>query len=329
MARLNLTASFYGGPGYSLYHAMGSQSRVPLAPHFHDEYLICAQLRGDEKCHVAGKLYEFRAGDVALINPLQVHTGNTQGEDVEYISLYVDRQLVQRMAQDLGAPDTSPEFTVVKSASQEALIEEMCRLLELVQHSESALLFPTPDVEEDSEIEIPARHVAHASRAREPSAPHAGTSNEGSFARIDGLAIESAVGRVVIHAFEEFSNLRTPMLRSTNRVPHRKIARALDYMRGLGPGVPSDAVALDRLSEIAELSKYHFLRQFAQIVGMTPGAYLRTLRLCQAARMLRTTTTPILDIALAVGFADHPSFSRAFARHMGLTPSEYRRLGPL
>jgi AraC-like DNA-binding protein len=326
VARLNLTASFYGGPGYSLYHAMGSQSRVPLAPHFHDEYLICAQIRGDEKCHVAGKLYEFRAGDVALINPLQVHTGNTQGEDVEYISLYVDRQLVQRLAEELGAPDSSPEFTVVKSASQEALIEEMCRLLELVQHSERALLFPTPAAEEDPEIEIPLRHVAPA---REPSAPQPVVGSESSSGLIDGLAIESAVGRVVIHAFEEFSNLRTPMLRSTNRVPHRKIARALDYMRGLGPGVPADAVALDRLSEIAELSKYHFLRQFSQIVGMTPGAYLRTLRLCQAARMLRTTVTPILDIALAVGFADHPSFSRAFARHMGLTPSEYRRLGPL
>jgi AraC-like DNA-binding protein len=230
------------------------------------------------------------------------------------------------MADDVGAPDSSPEFTVVKSASEGALIEEMCRLLELVQHSDRALLFPTPGTEEDAEIEIPARHVA---TAPEPSAPQPVASSEGSFAGIDGLAIESAVGRVVIHAFEEFSNLRTPMLRSTNRVPHRKIARALDYMRGLGPGVSADAVALDRLSEVAELSKYHFLRQFAQIVGMTPGAYLRTLRLCQAARMLRTTTTPILDIALAVGFADHPSFSRAFARHMGLTPSEYRRLGPL
>lgn len=325
MARLHLTASFYGGPGFSLYHAMGSQSRVPLAPHFHDEYLICAQIRGDEHCHVAGKLYEFRAGDLALINPLQVHTGNTQGEDVEYISLYVDRQLVHRMADDLGAPDPNPEFTVVKSTAHQALIDEMCRLLELVQHTDRALLFPTPGAEEDPELEIPVRHVE---RGREPSAPQTPV-GDGAVTALDGLAIESAIGRVVIHAFEEFSNLRTPMLRSTNRVPHRKIARALDYMRTLGPGIGPDSVSLDRLSEVAELSKYHFLRQFAQVVGMTPGAYLRTLRLCQAARMLRSSPTPILDIALAVGFADHPSFSRAFARHMGMTPSEYRRLGPL
>jgi transcriptional regulator GlxA family with amidase domain len=88
-------------------------------------------------------------------------------------------------------------------------------------------------------------------------------------------------------------------------------------------------VSLEELAEIAELSKFHFLRQFSQVVGMTPGAYLRTLRLCHAARKLRTTEMPILDVALSVGFADHPSFSRAFARHMGMTPSEYQKLGPL
>ncbi|MBK8238503.1 MAG: helix-turn-helix transcriptional regulator [Deltaproteobacteria bacterium] len=71
------------------------------------------------------------------------------------------------------------------------------------------------------------------------------------------------------------------------------------------------------------------MRQFDQVVGMTPGAFLRTLRLCHAARMLRTSDTPIVDIAVSIGFADHPSFSRAFARAMGLTPSDYRRLGPL
>ena len=83
---------------------------------------------------------------------------------------------------------------------------------------------------------------------------------------------------------------------------------------------------LDELAAIAELSKYHFLRQFAQTVGMTPGAYLRSLRLCEAARRLRVSDRPILDIALSVGFADHPSFSRAFARYMGMTPSTYQRL---
>jgi AraC family transcriptional regulator len=118
-------------------------------------------------------------------------------------------------------------------------------------------------------------------------------------------------------------------MRSTSRVSHRKIARVLDYLRDLAPNATTAEASLDRLAEHAELSKYHFVRQFQRSVGMTPGAYLRTMRLCHAAQLLRRRSDPIVDIAMAVGFADHPSFSRAFARHMGMTPSQYRALGPL
>lgn len=318
MTRPRLTAAFYGGKGFSLYHASGNDSRVPLAPHFHDEYLICAQIGGPEHCHIAGKLHQFAAGDVALINPQQVHTGNTEGEQVEYISLYVDADYVRALAEEHGAAQHTPEFTVVRAAAQRALVEEMVALLATVQEHDRAVLFPHAAKPDDPELEIP-RQAASAHGAELSAAP----------AAVDPSVVEAALARVVIHAFEEFSNLRTPMMRSTNRVPHHKIARALEYIRDLPAGAPPEAVTLDRLAEVAELSKYHFLRQFDQVVGMTPGAYLRTLRLCQAARLLRTTDTPILDIALAIGFADHPSFSRAFARYLGLTPSEYRKLGPL
>jgi AraC-like DNA-binding protein len=316
VARPRLTASFYGGAGFSLYHAVGSESRIPLSPHFHDEYLICAQLAGAEHVHVAGKLQEFCAGDIALINPQQVHTGNVDAEEVEYVSLYVDREVVRRIAEDLGAPTIAPEFTVVRAGGQEALVQELSGLLELVREVGNPI-YPTAETPPEDDVEIPARQLPPDDDALVPAQT------------LPDLGVESALQRVVIHAFEEFSNLRTPMLRSTNRVPHRKIARALDYMRALDPAAAPSDVTLDKLASVAELSKYHFLRQFNQVVGMTPGAYLRTLRLCHAARLLRTSEAPILDIALQVGFADHPSFSRAFARHMGLTPSEYRKLGPL
>ena len=320
MVRPRLTAAFYGGKGFSLYHACGNDSRVPLAPHFHDEYLICAQIGGPEHCHIAGKLHQFAAGDVAFINPQQVHTGNTEGGQVEYISLYVDAGYVRELAEQHGGPQHTPEFTVVRAAAQMQLVEEMCALLATVQEHDRAVLFPRAAKPDDPELEIP-RETASEHGAELSPAPRDAVMDLG--------AVEAALARVVIHAFEEFSNLRTPMMRSTNRVPHHKIARALEYIRELPPGAPPETISLDRLAEVAELSKDHFLRQFDQVVGMTPGAYLRTLRLCQAARLLRTSDTPILDIALAIGFADHPSFSRAFARYMGLTPSEYRKLGPL
>jgi AraC-like DNA-binding protein len=319
--RLDLHAAFYGGRGFTLYHAWGPNSALPLSPHFHDEYLICAQIRGEEECQVSGKTQRFTAGDVVLINPQQVHTGNQTGnEELEYLSLYVDRALVERLADELGAPTSSPEFTVVKTGPQAELVARMIELLALVREQRSSRLFPHPQAPPDPEWSLRPGDRA------EGELPDHAPSRVGD---LSNLGIDTALGEVVLHAFEEFSNLRQPMLRSTNRVGHRKIARSVEYIRSLDYRENPPTVTLDELAEVAGLSKYHFLRQFSQVVGMTPGAYLRTLRLCHAARKLRTTDMPILEVALSVGFADHPSFSRAFARHMGMTPSEYQKLGPL
>lgn len=292
MGRRRVGVGFYGGPGFSLHHAYGPDGCTPLEPHFHDEYLISAQLRGDEQVHVGGKLHRFREGDIALINPQQVHTGNAGGDDIEYVSLYVDRDVVHQLAEELGAPNGEPEFTSLRACGHRDLIGAMANLLALVQQRD------------------------------------AGATAEDGVSALD-LDLETALHQVLVWAFEGFSNLRIPRLRSTARVGHRKIARVLDYLRELPPNAASDRASLDRLAAQAELSKYHFVRQFQRCVGMTPGAYLRTLRLCHAARLLRRRPDPIVDIAMAVGFSDHPSFSRAFARHMGMTPSQYRALGPL
>lgn len=297
VGRPRYETGFYGGHGFSLYHAQGPGGRAPLSAHFHDEHVICAQLRGDEQCHVSGKLWRFHEGDVVLLNPQQVHTGNARGDDIEYVSLYVDRELVQRFATDNGAQNHGPEFTTLRASGRRELWATMVELLARVREAAAAR----------------SRSRGAPSRDDAPSA----------------LEVEGALQHVLASALEGFSNLRTPRLRSTARIGHRKIARVLDYLRALPANASADEASLDRLAAEAELSKYHFVRQFQRSVGMTPGAYLRTLRLCQAARLLRRRADPIVDIAVAVGFADHPSFSRAFARQMGLTPSQYRALGPL
>ncbi len=251
------------------------------------------QLSGHEACHVAGKLYEFDAGELVLINPHQVHTGNTRGsEDIEYVSLYVERDLVRAIAREHTGEDRDPEFTYIKVAGAPALTRSVRELL-----SSNALA---------------------AADAAPAGNDHA-------------LERDAAVTSVIAHALSRFSNLHDPRLRSTNRVAQRPIARVVEYLReqelGPRPGVspsPARGATLDELAAVAGLSKYHFLRQFSRVVGMTPGAYLRSLRMCRAARLLRTTRDPIAKVARASGFTDHASFSRAFRRHAGLSPRQYR-----
>ena len=65
-------------------------------------------------------------------------------------------------------------------------------------------------------------------------------------------------------------------------------------------------------------------RAFRTYFGTSPGRYLRRLRLDWAAAELLATQRRLADIALQAGFADQSHFTRAFRRHTGLTPGQYR-----
>ena len=81
----------------------------------------------------------------------------------------------------------------------------------------------------------------------------------------------------------------------------------------------------DRLAALIHTSPSNFLRQFHRIMGITPNAYLTTIRLNAARKLLEETTRLITDIAQSVGFYDHSHFTKAFRKSRGMTPGDYRR----
>jgi transcriptional regulator GlxA family with amidase domain len=60
-------------------------------------------------------------------------------------------------------------------------------------------------------------------------------------------------------------------------------------------------------------------------LGESPLAYLGRWRLRLAARLLETSTKPVLQIALEVGYGSESTFNRAFKRAHGVPPAAYRR----
>jgi AraC family transcriptional regulator len=68
----------------------------------------------------------------------------------------------------------------------------------------------------------------------------------------------------------------------------------------------------------------HLARVFRRLHGHTVGEHVRRLRVEFACLCLRTSSTALVEIALAAGFADQSHFSRAFKRQMGLSPAEFR-----
>lgn len=84
-------------------------------------------------------------------------------------------------------------------------------------------------------------------------------------------------------------------------------------------------VTLGELARRYGYSPFHFHRFFTRTVGETPKRHVDRLRLERAAYKLAITAEPVLEVALSVGFRNHETFSRAFRRAFGYSPTGYRR----
>ncbi|MEV5976620.1 helix-turn-helix transcriptional regulator [Streptomyces sp. NPDC052114] len=89
----------------------------------------------------------------------------------------------------------------------------------------------------------------------------------------------------------------------------------------------SEPLTLDDLADAALVSKFHFLRVFSRVVGVTPGRYLSAVRLYEAKRLLRATKLTVADVSERVGYGSPGSFARRFTEAVGMSPTQYRRLG--
>jgi AraC family transcriptional regulator len=79
------------------------------------------------------------------------------------------------------------------------------------------------------------------------------------------------------------------------------------------------------LSAVAERSRAHFSRSFKRAFGEPPHAYVTKRRLERACHLMVTTSEPLSQIALSVGFSDQAHLCRLFQRAFGQRPSIWRR----
>jgi len=82
--------------------------------------------------------------------------------------------------------------------------------------------------------------------------------------------------------------------------------------------------SLQRLADIAGMSRTTFAEQFRKTFGRTPMDFVKEVRLRRAARFLAATNLPVKAIAYRVGYASRSHFSRAFKSMMGADPASYR-----
>lgn len=103
--------------------------------------------------------------------------------------------------------------------------------------------------------------------------------------------------------------------------------RAVRIMRKFEAALRAADPARPRIEEVAArigVSSEHLGRVCRRLTGLSPGRFAEDRVMAEARRQLAYTRQPISGIARSLGFDDPAYFSRAFRRHAGETPRDYR-----
>lgn len=86
-----------------------------------------------------------------------------------------------------------------------------------------------------------------------------------------------------------------------------------------------EPITLKNLSDAAGYSPWHAAKIFKELLGKTPFEYVRSLRLSEAALVLRDHHEKIVDVAFDFVFDSHEGFTRAFSKEFGIPPKRYSK----
>ena len=84
-----------------------------------------------------------------------------------------------------------------------------------------------------------------------------------------------------------------------------------------------ERIDLDLITGEAFFSKWHFIRTFSRIYGMTPYRFLKKIRIQKAKEMFNKGSS-IREVCQSVGFESVSTSAGLFKREVGQTPAEYR-----
>ena len=86
----------------------------------------------------------------------------------------------------------------------------------------------------------------------------------------------------------------------------------------------NESLTLDFIAGELSLSKMKLYRKIKELIGQTPTEFIRSIRLKQAEKLLKTTNKTVQEIMYVCGFNNKAYFYREFSKKYHLTPKEYR-----
>jgi AraC-like DNA-binding protein len=103
-------------------------------------------------------------------------------------------------------------------------------------------------------------------------------------------------------------------------------AQALRHAKDILDGHFREPIAVDEVATSVGYSPFHFAREFRRTYGESPGRYLARRRIERAQQLLHASDLTVTEICLVVGYTSLGTFSAAFKRAVGVSPTGYRSM---
>ncbi|KAA9332156.1 AraC family transcriptional regulator [Hymenobacter busanensis] len=180
-----------------------------------------------------------------------------------------------------------------------------------------------PRIEEHTPWQLDARAYAHLHNTPELA---------GTLERIIRVSQETSAAKDVLAGFT-LQELLVRLMQTQARclifdnyqqhLTTHRFAHVVQYIKhNLAEPLP-----VEKLSEMACMSKATFFRMFKREFGLTPVEYIIQERLTEAKRLLRHPLSTVADVCYRTGFNNPAYFQKLFRKHEGLTPGLYKKQG--
>lgn len=138
------------------------------------------------------------------------------------------------------------------------------------------------------------------------------------------LALAEALVRDHVGVVQQLRRIKA-VRGSTRKEMHRRVELAVAFIHASY----GQSLSVMDIAREASMSEFHFHRVFRAIKGVPPHQYLNEVRMQRAGHFLVEGREPIMEIAVLCGFSDLASFSKAYKKRFGRTPSTVRGSGSI
>jgi AraC family transcriptional regulator len=136
------------------------------------------------------------------------------------------------------------------------------------------------------------------------------------------LFSDSLIQTLTLHLLTNYSTARTNVQPVNGGLSGYKLRRVREFIEA---NLEED-LSLTEISNVAELSQFHFARAFRKSTGLTPQQFVMQQRIERAKELLSHKELPIVEISLRTGFKNQSHFTTLFRKFTKLTPKTWREL---